>query len=349
MTEFDPKDMEYRFLGNTGLRVSVLSYGGWLTVKDDSEKITKECFEEAWKHGVNFFDTACANLQQAEVYANGECETVFGKVFKELGWTRSDYVVSTKLYFGFGEKSPNGRGLSRKHLMEGMDKSLKRLQMDYVDIVFAHRPDRDGVPMEEVVRAFTQIIQDGKAFYWGTSEFSAFEIEHAHHIATKYGLIAPIAEQPEYSMLKRDRFEAEYYPLYQLYKYGTTVWSPLAGGILTGKYNDGFAPGTRYGDASSPVIKTIKSRWESPEGQAKIEKVRKLTSVAEELGCTTAQLALALLLKNPAVSTIITGSTNVEQVKENMVALKVYRKLTDEHVEKIEKILDNKPDYFKLF
>ncbi|KAK9250653.1 NADP-dependent oxidoreductase domain-containing protein, partial [Lipomyces tetrasporus] len=217
MTEFDPKDMEYRFLGNTGLRVSVLSYGGWLTVNDESDRITKECFEEAWKHGVNFFDTA-------EVYSNGECETVFGKVFKELGWTRSDYVVSTKLYFGFGEKSPNGRGLSRKHLMEGMDKSLKRLQMDYVDIVFAHRPDRDGVPMEEVVRAFTQIIQDGKAHYWGTSEFSAFEIEHAHHIATKYGLIAPIAEQPEYSMLKRDRFEAEYYPLYKLYKYGTTIW-----------------------------------------------------------------------------------------------------------------------------
>ncbi|KAK9367432.1 NADP-dependent oxidoreductase domain-containing protein [Lipomyces kononenkoae] len=342
MTEFDPKDMEYRFLGNTGLRVSILSYGGWLTVKEDSERITKECFEEAWKHGVNFFDTA-------EVYANGECETVFGKVFKELGWTRSDYVVSTKLYFGFGEKSPNGRGLSRKHLIEGMDKSLKRLQMDYVDVVFAHRPDREGVPMEEVVRAFTQIIQDGKAIYWATSEWSAFEIEHAHHIATKYGLIAPIAEQPQYNMFHRNRFEAEYYPLYQLYKYGTTVWSPLAGGVLTGKYNDGFAPGTRFGDASNPVVQRGRSRLESAEGKAMIEKVKKLTPIAEELGCTTAQLALAFLLKNTNVSTIITGSTRAEQVKENMGALQVYKKLTDEHIEKIEQILDNKPDYLKLY
>ncbi|KAK9250144.1 NADP-dependent oxidoreductase domain-containing protein, partial [Lipomyces tetrasporus] len=181
------------------------------------------------------------------------------------------------------------------------------------------------------------------------AEWSAFEIEHAHHIATKYGLIAPIAEQPEYSMLKRDRFEAEYYPLYKLYKYGTTIWSPLAGGILTGKYNDGFAPGTRYGDATSPLMKMIRSRYETPEGKAKIEKVKKLTSIAEELGCTTAQLSLAFLLKNPNVSTIITGSTKAEQVKENMVALKVYRKLTEEHIEKIEKIMDNKPDYFKLF
>ncbi|KAK9481901.1 NADP-dependent oxidoreductase domain-containing protein [Lipomyces starkeyi] len=342
MTEFDPKDMEYRFLGNTGLRVSVLSYGGWLNVSNESQKITRECFEEAWKHGVNFFDTA-------EQYADGESEITFGKVFKELGWTRSDYVVSTKLYFGFGEKSPNGHGLSRKHLIEGMGTSLKRLQLDYVDIVFAHRPDRDGVPMEEVVRAFTQIIQDGKAFYWGTSEFSAFEIEHAHHIATKYGLIAPIAEQTQYNMFKRDRFEAEYYPLYQLYKYGTTIYSPLAGGILTGKYNDGFAPGTRYGDACQPVVKHMRAEWETPEGYAKMQKVRKLTKMAEELDCTTAQLALAFLLKNPNVSTMITGSTRAQQVKENMIALKVYRKLTDEHVEKIEEILGNKPVYSQLF
>ncbi|KAK9311213.1 NADP-dependent oxidoreductase domain-containing protein [Lipomyces starkeyi] len=348
MTECDPKDMEYRFLGNTGLRVSVFSYGGWLTVSDDSEKITMECFKEAWKHGVNFFDTVYSNFK-AEQYANGECETTFGKVFRELGWTRSDYVVSTKLYFGFGEKSPNGRGLSRKHLIEGMDKSLKRLQMDYVDIVFAHRPDRDGVPMEEVVRAFTQIIRDGKSFYWGTSEWSSIEIEHAHHIATQFGLIAPSAEQTEYNMLKRDRFEAEYYPLYQLYKYGTTIYSPLAGGILTGKYNDGFAPGTRFGDAAQPVVKHIRASWETPEGKDKIEKVKKLTQIAEELDCTTAQLALAFLLKNHNVSTIITGSTKGQQVKENMVALKIYRTLTDEHVEKIEEILDNKPVYSQIF
>ncbi|KAK7207207.1 NADP-dependent oxidoreductase domain-containing protein [Myxozyma melibiosi] len=342
MTEYDPKDMEFRFLGNTGLRVSCLSYGGWLTVSEDSEKVTKECFEIAWSRGVNFFDTA-------EIYSNGECETVFGNVLKSLGWKRSDYVISTKLYFGFGEKSPNGRGLSRKHLMEGLDQSLKRLQLDYVDVIFAHRPDREGVPMEEVVRAFTQMINDGKALYWGTSEWSAFEIEHAHHIATKFGLIAPIAEQPQYSAFHRNRFEAEYKPLYDLYKYGTTIWSPLAGGVLTGKYNDGFAPGTRLGDQSSPVVQRIRKQWETPEGQAKIAKVRELTKIADRVGCTTAQLMLAFLLKNKNVSTILTGSSRAEQVVENLDALKVYRKLTDADVDEIEAILDNKPDYAALY
>ncbi|KAK9477756.1 NADP-dependent oxidoreductase domain-containing protein [Lipomyces japonicus] len=343
MTEFDPKDMEYRFLGNSGLKVSVLSYGGWLTATEENEQLTKESFEEAWKYGVNFFDTA-------EVYANGECEVVFGKVLKELGWTRSDYVLSTKLYFGFGEKSPNGRGLSRKHLIEGINKSLARLQQDYVDIVFAHRPDRDGVPMEEVVRAFTQIINDGKALYWGTSEWSAFEIEHAHHIADKYGLIAPIAEQPQYNLFKRDRFEAEYAPLYKLYKYGTTVWSPLASGILTGKYNDGFPSGTRLGDvkAGAPSHRN-RTLWETPEKQVELNKVRKLAVIAEELGATVGQLSLAFLLKNPNVTTVITGATKVSQLTENLEALKLYRKLDDKIVARIEEIFDNKPEYGSLF
>ncbi|KAK9465851.1 NADP-dependent oxidoreductase domain-containing protein [Lipomyces arxii] len=338
MAVFDPKDMEYRFLGNTGMKVSVLSYGGWLTVKDDTAKVTKECFEEAWKHGVNFFDTA-------ESYGLGQCETVFGDVLAELGWNRSDYVVSTKLYFGFGETGVNGRGLSRKHLIEGMDKSLKRLKLDYVDIVFAHRPDRRGTPMEEVVRGFTQIIQDGKAFYWGTSEWSAFEIEHAHHIADKYGLIAPVAEQPEYNMLKRDRFESEYYPLYKLYKYGTTIWSPLASGILTGKYNDGFGEGTRLGGKPEGYLAGVRNMLETPEGMAKIEKVRKLSSVAAKLGCTVAQLSLALVLKNPNSSTVILGASKASQLTENFGALKVYRELTDEIVAECEEILANKPNY----
>ncbi|KAK9461315.1 NADP-dependent oxidoreductase domain-containing protein [Lipomyces oligophaga] len=342
MTEFDPKDMEYRFLGNTGLRVSALSFGGWLGVNDDTEEIIKQCFIEAWNHGVNFFDTA-------EIYSNGKCELVFGRILKDLGWTRSDYVISTKLYFGFGEKSPNGRGLSRKHLIEGMDKSLKRLQLDYVDVVFAHRPDREGVPMEEVVRAFTQLILDGKALYWGTSEWSAFEIEHAHHIATKFNLIAPIAEQPQYNALTRNRFEAEYKPLYDLYKYGTTVWSPLAGGILTGKYSQGFKEGSRYTNSPSPVVQRISKTWSSPEGLAKIAKVEKLGPIAERLDCSIAQLSLAFLLKNKNVSTIILGASKAEQVTENLKSLDVYRKLTDKDIEAIEEVLQNKPDYSALF
>jgi len=340
MAHFADTGMEYRFLGNSGLKVSVLSYGGWVTVGGQiGHDISKNCLEAAWKSGCNYFDTA-------EAYAGGESEKVFGTALKELGWKRSDYVISTKLYWG--GPGPNDKGTSRKHLIEGMDASLKRLQLDYVDIVFAHRCDY-LTPMEETVRAFTKIIQDGKALYWGGSEWTAFQIEHAHHIADKYGLIAPIADQCQYHAFERQKLDGEYLPLYDLYKYGTTIWSPLAGGILTGKYNDGIPEGSRFAMKDDPMMKSFADRLATPEGKEKIEKVRKLTKIAEEIGSTTAQLALAFCIKNPHVSTVITGASKPEQVTENFKAMQVAKKIDDKILARIEEILGNKPEKLSLF
>jgi aryl-alcohol dehydrogenase-like predicted oxidoreductase len=225
--------------------------------------------------------------------------------------------------------------------MEGMKGCLDRLQLDYVDIVFAHRPD-PWTPMEEVVRGFTQIINDGKAFYWGTSEWSAFEIEHAHHIASVHKLIAPVAEQPEYNLFARQRFESEYEPLYRIYGYGTTTFSPLASGVLSGKYNDGIPSDSRMA-LSHPLLKFLQDDLKSASGEAKLQKVRRLTSIATELGGSVAALSLAWLLKNPNVSSVITGASRPEQVSMNVKALDLLPKLTDEIMEQIEEIMDNKP------
>jgi len=330
--------MEYRFLGGTGLKVSVLSFGGWIKPEDD---VFKQCVIESWNNGINYFDTA-------EGYEAGKCETAFGKIFKDLDIDRSSLVISTKIYFGDATPNhPNAKGLSRKHIIEGLDKSLQRLQLDYVDVVFAHRPDA-LTPMEEVVRAFTKIINDGKAHYWGTSEWSAFEIENAYHVADKYGLIPPIADQPQYSLLVRDRVEAEYRPLYKLYSYGNTIWSPLKGGILTGKYNDGIPKGTRY-DTKDPLLKSFAERLSTPEGKAEIEKVKKLQALAKELGTDAATLSVAWVIYNKNVSTAILGASRPEQVTNNLKALDVYRKLDDKTVEKIEKIFENTPPGLNLY
>ncbi len=325
-------EMEYRFLGRSGLKVSVLSLGAWVTYGYQvGEDITYDCMNAAYQAGVNFFDNA-------EVYASGKAELVMGNVIKKAGWKRSDLVISTKIFWG-GE-GPNDAGLSRKHLLEGIHASLQRLQMDYVDLLFCHRPDL-YTPVEETVWAMNQIIQQGKAFYWGTSEWPATRIMEAYGIARREHLIPPLMEQPEYNMLHRQRVEVEYAPLYREIGLGTTIWSPLASGLLTGKYNHGIPEGTRL---SLKGYEWLRKEFETEEARQNIEKVKQLEPVAKELGCSLAQLALAWCLKNPNVSTVITGASRTEQVIENMQALHVAKRLTGEVMEQIEQVLQNKPE-----
>ena len=310
--------------------------GGWLTYGGTQKgNIVKDCLQAAWDHGINFFDTA-------ETYADGESEVEMGKALKELNWPRDEYVLSTKIFFGTGRKEPNTRGLSRKHVVEGLKSSLERLQQPYVDIVLAHRPDY-ATPMKEIVEGFTQVIRNlNLAYYWGTSEWSATQITEATLIAEKYNLIAPIAEQPQYNAFHRERFEVEFAPLYEQFGYGTTIWSPLASGVLTGKYNDGIPKGSRFDNHKEFFDSTI-AQLQTDEGKAKIEKVRKLTKIAERLDGNMTQLALAWAAKNPNVSTVILGATKVEQIVDNCKAVQVYKKLDDKTMEEIEEILDNKP------
>ena len=323
--------MEYRRLGSSGLKVSALSFGAWVTFGDQiGEDVAQSMMQAAIDAGVNFFDNA-------EVYAGGEAETMMGKVVKKAGWKRSDLVFSTKIFWG-GE-GVNDKGLSRKHIIEGVDAALARLEMDYVDLVYAHRPDMH-TPIEETVRAFNHVIEQGKAFYWGTSEWSAVQIMEAHGIARELGLIPPTMEQPQYHMFHRERVEKEYAPLYEDIGLGTTIWSPLASGLLTGKYNAEMPSGTR---ATLKGYEWLSERFTDDDAVQKIAKVGKMMPIAEEIGCTMAQLALAWTLKNPNVSTTITGASRVEQVVENMKAIDYVEKLTPEIMEKIDEILDNKP------
>lgn len=323
--------MEYRFLGRSGLNVSALSLGAWVTFGEQvGEQVAYECMTAAYEAGVNFFDNA-------EVYGNGNAEIVMGSVIKRTGWKRSDLVISTKIFWG-GD-GPNDNGLSRKHIFEGLDASLRRLQMDYVDLVFCHRPDKH-TPIEETVWAMHHLIQQGKAFYWGTSEWSAVEIMEAYGIARREHLVPPLMEQPQYHMFHRQRVENEYARLYREIGLGTTIWSPLASGLLTGKYNDGIPEDTRV---TLNGYDWLRRRFESEESKKQIEKVRRLTVIAQELDCSMAQLALAWCLKNPNVSTVITGASRSGQVIENMRALDVLPKLTGEVMARIESILDNQP------
>jgi len=335
-SKYDPKDMVFRHLGPTGLKVSIFSLGGWLTYGGTQKgNIVKECLQTAWDHGVNTFDTA-------ETYASGQSEIEMGNALKELAWPRDEYVLITKIFFGTGRKEPNTRGLSRKHVVEGLKSSLQRLQQPYVDVVFAHRPDY-ATPMKEIVEGFTQVIRNlNLAYYWGTSEWSAVQIMEATQIAEKYNLIAPIAEQPQYNAFHRERFEVEYAPLYEQFKYGSTIWSPLASGLLTGKYNNGIPEGSRFHNHKDFFDNKIKE-LESENGKAQIEKVKKLTAIGEKLGGNASQLALAWAAKNENVSTVILGATKPEQIKDNCAALKLLAKLTPELMEEIEKVLDNKP------
>lgn len=301
---------------------------------------------EAFNHGVNYYDTA-------EVYASGECEKVFGQAIRDLGFRRSDIVVSTKLFWG--GSGPNDTGLSKKHLFEGMRSSLSRLGMDYVDVVMAHRPD-PLTPMEEIVRAFTQIVQSGQALYWGTSEWNSHDIERAMHMAEVHHLIPPMCDQPQYNAFWRQRVEGELRPILQNYGYGLTIWSPLDNGVLTGKYNDGVPEGSRLtgADAASSDKQNMINfgkALSTPAGKDKIEKVRQLTLIANDLGCTTAQLSLAWCLSNEKVSAVITGASRPQQVTENMKALDIYEKMKqDPSIKKrMDDILANAPADADLF
>jgi voltage-dependent potassium channel beta subunit len=324
--------MEYRFLGSSGLRVSALSFGAWVTFGDQvNNDVATECMQAAHEAGVNFFDNA-------EAYAGGKAETVMGEVIRNAGWKRSDLVLSTKIFWG--GQGPNDKGLSRKHIVEGALAALDRLQMDYVDLIFCHRADFH-TPMVETVRAMSYLVEKGLAFYWGTSEWSAEQIREAHEIARHEHLVPPTMEQPQYNMLHRDRVEREYARLFKEIGLGTTIWSPLASGILTGKYSDGIPEGTRI---SLPNYAWLRERFVDEEGKRNIAKAAELVSVANDLGCTPAQLAIAWCLKNPNVSTVITGASRADQVRENMASLEVKEKLTAEVMERIESILQNRPE-----
>lgn len=324
--------MEYRRLGKSGLQVSALSFGSWVTFGSQiGDNIAEECMKTAYEAGINFFDNA-------EAYANGKSETVMGNILKKMNWDRTSFVVSSKVFFGTGGKLPNQTGLSRKHVMEACHAALKRLQVDYLDLYYCHRPDKN-TPIEETVRAMDTLIQQGKILYWGTSEWSAQEIMQAHGIARECNLTPPTMEQPQYNMFHRDRFELEYARLYKEVGMGTTIWSPLASGLLTGKYNDGMPKDTRL---NMPSLEWLKES--TVDDPTKIEKVKKLAGLAKELDTTLPRMALAWCLKNPNVSTVITGASKVEQLKDNLHALETVPKLTDEVMQKIEDILQNKPE-----
>lgn len=322
--------MQCRSLGRTGLKVSVLSYGAWVSFGNQVDlKEAKVLLSLLRDFGVNYFDNA-------EVYANGQAEVIMGKAIKELGWRRSDIVISTKLFWG--GQGPNDKGLSRKHIIEGIMKSLKRLDMDYVDILFCHRPDV-STPIEETVRAMNYVIQQGWAFYWGTSEWNARQITEAWEVANRLGLIGPSVEQPEYNLFARHKVEVEFTPLYDSYGLGLATWSPLASGLLTGKYNHDRIPyDSRF------ALEDFKDFAKMTLVDDALHKVEGLMPIAMELDVPPAQLAIAWCAANPNVSTVITGATKEHQIIQNMKAVDVIPLLTPEILEKIEAVFQTKPE-----
>jgi voltage-dependent potassium channel beta subunit len=324
--------MEYRKLGRSGLELSVLSFGSWVTFhKQIDDGIADELMGIAYDNGINFFDNA-------EVYALGESERMMGRVLKMKNWDRSSYVISSKAFFGWrGKKNkPNQTGLSRKHLFEACHEALHRLELDYLDLFFCHRPD-PTVPIEEVVWTMHQLIQQGKILYWGTSMWSAAEIMEAHRVAARDHLIGPVTEQPQYNMFERFKMEQDYLPVFQTTGLGTTIWSPLAAGFLTGKYIEGIPEGSRL---AMEGFDWLKDRWIQ---QDKLEKVKKLSKLASGLDISLAELSIAWTIRNPHVTTAILGATRKEQLEENLKALKAIPLLTPAVMENIETILQNKP------
>ena len=318
--------MNYRRLGASGLKVSELSFGSWVTYGNQmGSDVAGECMAAAYDAGVNFFDNA-------EVYAKGESEKIMGDVLRKRAWPRSSYIVSTKFFWGLRDGPNEKNTLNRKYLRQAIDGSPTRLQLDYVDLVFCHRADPD-TPIEETVHAMHDMIVAGKALYWGTSEWSAAEIMAAWQIAERHHLHKPVMEQPQYNLLHRDRVEDEYARLYADIGLGTTIWSPLASGLLTGKYNDGIPQGSRG------TVKGYEWLAERLTDPAKIAAARRLTPIAADLGCTPGQMSLAWCLKNPHVSTVITGASRASQVVENMKAEHVVQKLTPEVLARIDAAL----------
>jgi len=322
--------MEYRRLGTSGLKLSELSFGSWITFGNQIDfDHAAELMDVAYDAGVNFFDNA-------EVYANGESERVMGKILHSRTWDRSSYTVSSKVFFGSGSKLPTARGLHRKHIREACDAALMRLQTDYIDLFFCHRPDKE-TPIEETVWSMHQLIMQGKILYWGTSEWSAQEITEAHAMAERHHLIGPVMEQPQYNMLHRDKVEVEFKNLYRTYGLGTTIWSPLASGYLTGKYLNETPADSRLARAElSWLIERLQT-------DANRNKVIQLSEVARDLNCTLAQLAVAWCLKNPNVSTVLLGATSTHQLKETLRSAEFVSALTPIIMERIEGILQNQP------
>ncbi|MBL0739590.1 potassium channel beta subunit family protein [Chryseolinea lacunae] len=324
--------MEYKRLGKSGLQLSILSFGSWLTFgKQVGDTTADDLMTVAYDNGVNFFDNA-------EIYSRGQSEIVMGEILKKKNWRRDSYVVSSKVFFGLGGDNlrPTQKGLSRKHVVEACEQSLQRMQLDYLDLFFCHRPDKQ-TPVEETVWTMHNLIQQGKILYWGTSEWSAPEIMEAHTVARQYSLIGPTMEQPQYNMLERIKVEEEYHHLYTVLGLGTTVWSPLASGVLSGKYNEGFVKETRLG------IEGLEWLKDRTLAQANLERARKLTAFSKELGVSMPVLAIAWCLKNEHVSSVIMGASKTSQLQENFKALDAREKLTPEVMNKIELILQNKP------
>ncbi len=324
--------MEYRRLGKSGLQLSLLSFGSWVSFsKQINDKIADELMGIAYDKGVNFFDNA-------EVYALGESEKMMGRVLKKKKWERSSYTVSSKAFFGWRgvNNKPNQTGCSRKHLLEACDEALQRLQVDYLDLFFCHRPDKK-TPIEETVWAMNHLIQQGKIMYWGTSEWSGVEIMEAHRAAEKLRLIGPTTEQPQYNLFEREKVEKEFLEIYKNVGLGTTIWSPLASGLLSGKYNDGIPKGSRF---ALEGFGWLKERWVMEE---KIKKVKKLSELASKLDVSTASLSIAWCIKNPNVSTAILGATKKAQLLDNLKALDVMTLLTPDVMDKIETIMKTKP------
>ena len=323
--------MKYRFLGKTGIQVSELSFGSWVTFHNQAGvQAAVDMMSAAYEAGVNFFDNA-------EVYAGGKSESVMGEALKQLGWRRGSYLISTKLFWGLHEGVNEKNTLNRKRLIEGINGSLERLQLDYVDLIYCHRPD-PTTPIEETVWAMHNIIEWGKAMYWGTSEWAASEIIEAIQIAERHHLHKPVVEQPQYNLFEQGRMQGDYVRFYRDYGYGSTIWSPLASGLLTGKYNQGIPADSRG------ALKGYEWLKGSLSDTKNLEKVAALGTIAQELDCTLSQLALAWCLKNPFVSTVITGASRVEQVHENMKAADVVDRITPEVLGRIDEIFGVKKE-----
>ena len=319
--------MNYRNLGKTGLKISELSYGSWVTFSFQlDQKDATDMLKIAYDSGINFFDNA-------EAYASGDSEKIMGKAIKSLGWKRDTYIVSSKVFWG-GEK-PTQRGLSHKHVVDACNNALKRLKVDYLDLYFCHRPDPE-TSIEETVRAMHTLIMQGKVCYWGTSEWSALDIQEAYEISRKLNLTPPSMEQPEYNMFRRDKMEEEYLPLFAKEKLGTTIWSPLASGLLTGKYISGMPSGTR---TSLKNYKFIKESFESESYKEKHEKVKKLKVIADDLSIPLTNLALSWCLKNSNVSTVILGASKKDQLIENLKTINYMELLEESVMDQIESIL----------
>lgn len=324
--------MEYRRLGKTGLPVSELSFGSWITFGNQiNDGVSERLMDIAYEAGVNFFDNA-------EVYAAGASETVMGEILKKKNWSRDSYIVSSKVFFGAGAKVPTQKGLHRKHIVEACNQALQRLQVEYLDLYFCHRPDKQ-TPIEETVWSMHQLILSGKILYWGTSEWSAQEIMEAHMVAQRYNLIGPVVEQPQYNMLVRDKVEVEYSQIYKTVGLGTTIWSPLASGYLTGKYLNQSPADAR--------LNREELGWLSERllQETHAEKVKNLMALASDLGVSMPQLGVAWCLKNPDVSTVILGATKPEQLQETLTAPSILPLLTADVMERIENILQNKPQH----